>query len=237
MDIQSVSKKFHRLIPSCITTLICPSYFKAERLRELTNLKSLYLWYNPIVENVHLSNLTQLTALNLKANRKINSEALLKLTNLTSLNLSNNTQIKGFVLQSLPSLTDLNLNQNEQISSEELQTLTQLQSLSLLENKVINATIFKSLTNLKRLNLSDNKMIHQSDLLPLCHSLVKLCINRSQMYVPCGDLFQWKKWEKLIECNMRDDMYSYQWEQYRASQMSSWQRREYYDRIGRLCTY
>jgi Leucine-rich repeat (LRR) protein len=133
-------------------------------LQNLTNLTTLSLYDNNINNISGLSGLTSLTELNLEDNQIVDIGPLQNLANLTRLDSKNNNinDIQG--LSGLTSLTKLFLEGNQIEIIEPLQNLTSLTALNLNNNQISNISALSGLTKLTTLILDDNDI---SDISPL----------------------------------------------------------------------
>ena len=130
----------------------------------LTNLRSLDLRFNSIIDISPLDGLTNLTELRLSFNNIIDISALEGLTNLTTLTLSSNSIIDISPLEDLTNLTELGLVDNNIIDISPLDGLTNLTELRLSDNNIIDISPLEGLTNLTTLELADNNIIDISPL-------------------------------------------------------------------------
>ena len=124
----------------------------------LTNLTSLSLGNNSIIDISALAGLTNLTTLWLFDNSIIDISAVAGLTNLTSLSLGNNSIIDISAVAGLTNLTSLSLGNNSIIDISALAGLTNLTGLTLWNNTIIDISALAGLTNLTWLGLSGNSI-------------------------------------------------------------------------------
>ena len=147
-------------------------------LGSLTNLTTLYLYYNEITDISSLGSLTNLTTLSLGYNQVTDISSLGSLTNLTTLHLINpitdisslgsltnlttlclGCEITDFSsLGSLTNLTTLELWYNQLTDISFLGSLTNLTTLNLFNNEITDISFLGSLTNLTTLELRDNQI-------------------------------------------------------------------------------
>ena len=134
-------------------------------LEHATQLTSLDLGDNDIIDVSVLSGLTQLTELYLGGNDIIDISVLSGLTQLTSLDLWGNDIIDVSVLSGLTQLTWLSLNGNFAVSDvSPLSSLTQLTELYLMNTKIVDISPLSRLTQLTTLNF---RFCDVSDVSPL----------------------------------------------------------------------
>jgi len=133
-------------------------------LKDLTNLATLDLERNKLIDISPLKDMTKLTILILSGNKLIDISPLEELTNLTKLDLENNKLIDISPLKDLANLTDLKLSRNQLTDITQLKDLANLTYLGLGNNKLIDISPLKDLTNLTELHLYINKLIDVSPL-------------------------------------------------------------------------
>ena len=135
----------------------------------LTNLQELRLGANPINVGA-LSGLTNLQRLSLGDrpidlfNQIVDVGALSGLTNLTELSLSINGIVDVGPLSGLTNLTVLLLDSNQIVDVGPLSGLTNLQRLWLGGNQIVDVNPLEGLTNLTWLDLADNQIVDVSPL-------------------------------------------------------------------------
>ena len=136
-------------------------------LSGLTQLTRLDLSYNDIVDISVLSGLTQLTSLDLGGNDIVDISVLSGLTQLTLLYLWGNEGVDIGPLVGLTQLTSLNLRYNDIVDISVLSGLTQLTSLDLGLNDIVDISILSGLTQLTWLDLGGNDIVDISPLVGL----------------------------------------------------------------------
>jgi Leucine-rich repeat (LRR) protein len=146
----------------------------------LTNLQSLNLAGNDIVEIKGLNELINIQALDLRRNKIMEIKGLDELTSLRYLGLADNriTEIKG--LDKLTNLQTLSLVDNRITEIKGLDKLTNLQELNLSINKITKIQGLYELTSLRELALSNNQIIEIRGLDELT-SLWKLILENNQI--------------------------------------------------------
>ena len=117
-----------------------------------------------------LSGLTNLTSLDLSGNQIVDVSPLATLTNLQELSLHNNQIVDLGPLSGLTNLPTLDLSSNQIVDVSPLATLTNLTWLDLRSNQIVDVTPLAALVNLERLYLVGNPL---TDTWPLA-SLTKL---------------------------------------------------------------
>ncbi|MHA2391707.1 MAG: leucine-rich repeat domain-containing protein [Promethearchaeota archaeon] len=127
-------------------------------LRNLTNLRKLFLDYNQIGEIRGLENLRNLKSLHIQGNRISKIEGLGNLSKLEYLYLNYNeiSEIKG--LNHLSNLKSLMIYDNQISQIKGLENLENLVILNLRNNKISEIEGLENLRNLKRLDLSNNEI-------------------------------------------------------------------------------
>ncbi|AYV81229.1 MAG: hypothetical protein Harvfovirus22_4 [Harvfovirus sp.] len=130
--------------------------FSGDGLTHLRKIKSLSLYYNSSVKDVHMKGLTTLTELSL-ADCPISDLGLSYLPNLKRLNLENfwRNSITGIGLQALTQLTSLSLQYINNIAEIDLIRLTNLRSLEMRKCNLIN-DFLSSMTFLEKLTIRDH---------------------------------------------------------------------------------
>jgi Leucine-rich repeat (LRR) protein/putative cell wall-binding protein len=141
-----------------------------EGLQHASNLQTLDLSGNTIIDLKPIENLHQLRRLYLSSTPITNFDSVANLVNLTELDLSNNQISDLRPISYLKNLTNLYLNSNLITDLSPLSNLLNLESLSLGENKIADITKLSTLSNLQSLDLYDNEI---TDISPLS-SLTKL---------------------------------------------------------------
>lgn len=124
-----------------------------------TNLTSLSLVNNTVINDDILSKCTTLLELVLGNNTMIHDESLCKLTNLTNLSLTKNNTITDDSISCLVNLEILSLENCTTVYDKGISSLTNLHTLSLRKNKNIKNKALLNLTNLETLNLIENTLI------------------------------------------------------------------------------
>ena len=149
-------------------------------IEHLTNLSSLYLRSNQIVDLTPLANLTNLQWLNLGWNQIVDLTPLANLTNLSELYLGFNQITDPTPLANLANLTDLSLFFNQITDPTPLANLTNLNWLHLSHNQITDPTPLANLTNLNSLGLHSNQIV---DLTPLANltNLSRLYLHSNQI--------------------------------------------------------
>lgn len=127
-------------------------------LAELTQLTSLDLSKNKLMEIKSLENLTKLTELDLSNNKLVEVKGLDQLTQLITLYLYDNqlTEIKG--LDKLTQLTHLYLHSNQLAEIKGLDNLIRLETLTLHINRLVKTNGLENLTQLTHLYLDHNQL-------------------------------------------------------------------------------
>ncbi|WP_264321635.1 leucine-rich repeat domain-containing protein [Zarconia navalis] len=128
----------------------------------LTNLESLILVGNQIVDVTPLSSLTNLDTLDLGANQIEDITPLSSLTNLTWLFLYGNQLVDVTPLSSLTNLSLLALGGNQIEDVTPLSSLTNLGLLDLVDNQIEDVAPLSSLTNLYALDLGGNQIVDRT---------------------------------------------------------------------------
>ena len=147
-------------------------------LRELHNLRELYLPFSNI-QNLHpLAKLKQLEVLDLKRNYPEDLEPLSQLSNLKELDLNANNIKSIDSLKNLSQLEKLDLSQNQIKNIEALGKLKELQQLNLWGNKIEDISSLSKLTRLQELQLQGNEIKDIKALKDL-KELDKLIISRN----------------------------------------------------------
>jgi len=135
-----------------------------EPLKDLSNLKELYLSNNQISELSGLKDLNKLSTLYLMNNQIQELSALKGLNNLSTLNLGGNQIQELSALKGLNNLSTLNLRNNQIQELSALKGLNKLSTLNLSWNKISELSALKGLNNLSRLDLRNNKIRELSGL-------------------------------------------------------------------------
>ena len=133
-------------------------------LQHATNLKTLLLERNKVVDISPLLGLTQLTDLDLRYNDISDVSSLGSLIQLTDLDLGGNDISDVSSLGSLIQLTDLDLGENDISDVSSLGSLTQLTALNLGGNDISDVSSLGSLTQLTNLDLGGNDISDVSSL-------------------------------------------------------------------------
>ena len=124
----------------------------------LSQLTTLRLTNNEIVDLTPLSEMPGLVELNLEKNRVYNASPLRGLTNLSSLNLAGNQLDRATGLASLVGLNTLSLSDNKLFDVRDLASLVQLQSLSLSNNALGRVSDLATLVQLRSLALAGDAL-------------------------------------------------------------------------------
>ena len=141
------------------------SIFALAGLEFATNLKSLSLGGNNIVDLSPIAGSSKLHTLSLERNNISDIKPLARLNNLTSLHLYDNNTISDLSpLKGLTKLTSLHLNNNSISDISPLSALVNMDLLFLAGNKLTDTSALSDLTNLKVLHLAVNSI---SDISPL----------------------------------------------------------------------
>ena len=119
----------------------------------LTNLRSLNLGNNHVVDLSNLSKLTKLETLNLNSNKIVDISPLEDLISLTYLNLSHNKIQSLASIRNLVSIKFLNASYNKLAGVIGLSNLKQLEVLNISGNKIQNFTPISNHQKLKHLNV------------------------------------------------------------------------------------
>ena len=135
-------------------------------LEYATNLKSLGLYHNPIVDIGPLAQLPKLEGFNLWGCRIVDLSPLHNLKNLTGIILGNNEISDIRPLARLTNLTSLELESNQISDINPLAELTNLTVLQLDHNRIVDFSPLANLTNLRELWINDN---FGTDISPLAH--------------------------------------------------------------------
>ena len=147
-------------------------------LEYATNIQSLELYNNPIVDISPLAYLTKLTGFNLWGCRIVDLSPLRNLKNLSWIVLGNNQISDISPLSELTNLTSLNLSANQIYDISALVNLVNLQHLWIDQNSVEDVTILANLTQVIRLRADTNK-IHDINPLVNLSLLEELWLNRN----------------------------------------------------------
>ena len=123
-----------------------------------TDLRALYLDFNPIRDISLLAELTSLRVLSLRGNRIVNIEPLSALTELTKLYLSGNGITDVSALAGLNLLTDLRLADNRVTDIRPLAGLVRLSSLDISDNSIVDVAVLHSLPELYEVYLHGNPL-------------------------------------------------------------------------------
>jgi hypothetical protein len=123
-----------------------------------TNLQTLHLSSNQILDISFLEKLTNLQTLHLRSNKISDISFLEKLTNLQTLDLRYNQISDISFLEKLTDLQTLDLRYNQISDISFLEKLTNLQTLDLGSNQISDISFLIKLTKLQTLYLSYNKI-------------------------------------------------------------------------------
>jgi len=129
-------------------------HMDGQTLRQLVNLRVLWLYEAPLIGDDDLSALTSLTHLALGSTARITDYGLRTLTNLETLNLNNNDRVTDAVLYHLTGLVSLYLGDNARVSDAGLRSVSGLRHLSLCNNRTITAEGVRSLPHLSILTVT-----------------------------------------------------------------------------------
>jgi Leucine-rich repeat (LRR) protein len=134
-------------------------------IQQMTNLTSLNIGINSMIENETLMKFTKLTELNLDNNNIIKDSTLQSLSSITKLNLNGNKKITNFGISHFKNLIELNLNDNMKIG--EIDKFPNLTRLDLCQNKVLSATKLNQnhFNNITQLDINTNSQIRGKVLL------------------------------------------------------------------------
>ncbi len=133
-------------------------------LQNLTNLISLGLYHNSVVNIDPLKGMASMADLDLSGNKISDISALSHLANLASLSLGNDIEggensINDIEpLSNLRKLASLNLTSASLVDISPLRNITSLQQLVLDHNKISNVNSLKGLARLTQLNLNNNSI-------------------------------------------------------------------------------
>ena len=147
-------------------------------LEYATNIRSLLLYLNPIVDISPLVHLTKLEGINFWECRISDISPLAKLTNLTSLHLQSNQIVDLSPLANLINLRELWINNNSVEDITILANLTQLADLRLHANQIRDISPLSELINLTVLQVNNNQIVDFSPLANLVN-LQELWINHN----------------------------------------------------------
>ena len=147
-------------------------------LEYATNIVTLSLYHNPIVDIGPLSNMTKMTGFNLWGCRIVDLRPLRNLRNLIWIVLGNNQISDLSPLSELTNLTSLNLSLNQISDISPLANLVNLQGLWMDQNSVEDITILANLTQLTHLRSDTNQVYDISPLANLTR-LEELWLNRN----------------------------------------------------------
>ena len=136
-------------------------------LKYATNLTSLLLYLNPIVDISPLSQLTKLRTIHFWGCNVVDLSPLRNLKNLTLIILANNDISDISPLAGLTNLIHLDLGGNRIIDVSPLANLTLLEKLWLNKNAITDVSPLIGLKNLKTLHLANNPFHDFSPLLEL----------------------------------------------------------------------
>ncbi|AYV80436.1 MAG: hypothetical protein Harvfovirus1_61 [Harvfovirus sp.] len=144
----------------------------SSHIKNLTNLESLDIVANELIDDAGISNLTNLKSLSVPNNRLISNAAIENLTLLESLNIEGNCRwISNWGLRRLKNIESLNLDSNSDITWEGYSHLTKLSSLNMSYNN--QASTLPKLPNLKILmasfcvNLDERSLMNETNLTAL----------------------------------------------------------------------
>ncbi len=151
-----------------------------EKLFQLRNLTTLYLFHNQLTDISVLKELPNLTQLVLSDNQLTNISPLTELTNLTLLDLRSNQLTDISSLKKLSKLTQLFLSDNQLKDISSLKDLSKLTQLLLSNNRLADISSLKKLSNLTEIDLSDNQLTDISSL--------KELLNLTQLYLRSNKL-------------------------------------------------
>ncbi len=154
----------------------------SSQVRQLTNLKSLYLDFNTSVSNYGIYDLTNLTKLHLSHQSTITNWGIANLTNLAKLELAYNRSIT--CIAHLTKLKCLDLRGNVLLDDDDICSI-QLENLDLSANTQITDFGISHFTSLKILNLSSNDNITDNCLSKLT-SLTDLNICNNRVITKCS---------------------------------------------------
>jgi hypothetical protein len=152
--------------------------FSIEGLEYCTDLVTLSLQENNILDLSPLAVLTGLETLDLEDNGFSNVAPLAGLVNLTYLNISSNNVSNIGPLALLTNLLELHAWENDIVSVSALAGMTDLTDVSLFENRITSITPLAGLTNLKVLALAENQIADISPLAALTN-LTGLTLNHN----------------------------------------------------------
>ena len=147
-------------------------------LEYATNIRSLLLYLNPIVDISPLVHLTKLQGANFWECRISDISPLAKLTNLTYLHLQVNKIVDLNPLANLINLRELWINNNSVEDITPLANLTQLADLRLHANQIRDISPLAKLINLTVLQVNNNQIVDFSPLANLVN-LQELWINHN----------------------------------------------------------
>ena len=147
-------------------------------LEYATNIRSLLLYLNPIVDIGPLVHLTKLEGVNFWKCRISDISPLAKLTNLTSLHLQVNQIVDLSPLANLVNLRELWIQNNSVENITTLANLTQLADLRLHANQIRDISPLAELINLTVLRVNNNQIVDFSPLANLVN-LQELWINHN----------------------------------------------------------
>ena len=149
-------------------------------LEYATNLKSLELYRNPIVDISSLAHLTKLERVNLLGCHIVDLSPLRNLNNLRGVFLGHNKISDISPLSELTNLTFLHLQSNQIVDLSPLANLINLQELWINDNSVEDITTLANLTQLTHLRSDTNQI---RDISPLANLtlLEELRLNRNEI--------------------------------------------------------
>ncbi|MDE0044136.1 MAG: leucine-rich repeat domain-containing protein, partial [Candidatus Poribacteria bacterium] len=142
-------------------------------LEHATNLTSLSLWGNPLVELAPIANLQSLTYLDIAACSISDITSLSNLTSLRALNARFNRIVDVSPVANLTNLVTLRLEGNRIADVTPLENLTQLTELYLSDNDILEISPLSNLTKLETLDIRGNPVTDNTlpDGLALTHFL------------------------------------------------------------------
>ncbi|TAK57982.1 MAG: GTP-binding protein, partial [Bacteroidetes bacterium] len=129
-------------------------------LKELNNLKQLFLRDNQLTDVTPLKELNNLTRLDLGKNKITDITPLKELNNLTILYLGNNQLSDVTSLKGLNNLTRLDVSVNQISDLTPLKELKNLTQLDVSVNQISDLTPLKELKNLTQLDVRSNPIHH-----------------------------------------------------------------------------
>ena len=156
------------------------SIVNLEGIQHCTDLTTLFLDDNQIVDTSQLSTLTSLGYLHLGDNQIVDITALAGMTSLRTLFLEKNSIVSIAALSGMTSLAHLYASVNQIVDLAPLSGRTTLTTLRLSNNQIVSVSALSGLINLTDLTLARNQISNISPLASLT-KLANLSLNNNQI--------------------------------------------------------